>query len=149
MFKVAFRVAYRIKGRCPRHLAYDPVKDEQGGIKGECTACYKLLNAYRAYLTLREAIEKFETTVQPCVTPKNARGKSGDGPRTSAPGLSLPLVQRRTPAGGNSIAPEALLNYAVEKVEQFDDLRTARGIVNGLLISLVFWTCLGAVLWRS
>ena len=41
------------------------------------------------------------------------------------------------------------LNYASEKDEQFDDLRAARGIVNGLLISLVFWTCLGAVLWRS
>jgi hypothetical protein len=107
MFKVAFRVAYCIKGRCPRHLAYNPVKDEQGGIKGECTACYKLLNAYRAYLALREAMEKFETTVQPFITLKKARGKSVDGSHTSAPGLSLPLVQRRTPVGGNSIAPEA------------------------------------------
>ena len=42
-----------------------------------------------------------------------------------------------------------LLNYPSEKDEQFDGLRPARGIVNGLLISLVFWTCLGAVLWRS
>jgi len=107
MFKVAFQVAYRIKGRCPRHLAYNPVKDGQGGIKGECTACYELLKAYRAYLTLREAIEKFETTVQPFITPKKARGNRVDGPHTSAPGLSLPLVQRRTPASGNSIAPEA------------------------------------------
>ncbi len=80
MFKMAFRVAYRIKGRCPRHLAYNPVKDEQGRIKGECTACYELLNAYRAYLTLREGIEKFETTVQPFITPKKARGKRVDDP---------------------------------------------------------------------
>jgi hypothetical protein len=36
MFKVAFRVAYRIKGRCSRHPSYNPVKDEQGGIKGGC-----------------------------------------------------------------------------------------------------------------
>ena len=33
MFKMAVRVAYRIEGRCPRHRAYNPVKDEQGGIK--------------------------------------------------------------------------------------------------------------------
>jgi hypothetical protein len=107
MFKVAFRVAYRIKGRCSRHLTYNPVKDEQGGIKGECKACYELLNAYRAYLTLRGAIEKFEATVQPFITPKKVRRKSVDGPHTSAPELSLPLAGRRTPASGNSIAPEA------------------------------------------
>ncbi len=107
MFKMAFRVAYRIKGRCSRHLAYNPVKDERGGIKGECTACYELLKAYRAYLTLREAIEKFETTVQPFITPKKARGKSVDGSHISSPGLSLPLPQRRIPQSGSSIAPEA------------------------------------------
>ena len=44
MFKMAVRVAYRIEGRCPRHRAYNPAKDEQGGIKGECPACYELLN---------------------------------------------------------------------------------------------------------
>ncbi len=62
MFKMAVRVAYRIEGRCPRHRAYNPIKEEQGGIKGECPACYELLNAYRAYLAFREAIEKFEET---------------------------------------------------------------------------------------
>jgi len=107
MFKMAFRVVYRIKGRCSRHLAYNPVKDEQGGIKGECTECYELLNAYRAYLTLRQAIEKFEITVRPFITPKKARGKSVDGPRISASELPLPLAQRRTHKSGNSIAPEA------------------------------------------
>ena len=61
MFKMAVRVAYRIEGRCPRHRAYNPVKDEQGGIKGECPTCYELLNAYRAYLSFREAIEKTTT----------------------------------------------------------------------------------------
>ena len=89
MFKMAFRVAYRIKGWCPRHLAYNPVKDEQEGIKGECTACYELLNAYRTYLTFREAIEKFETKVQPFITSKKARGKSVNGSHATAFLLSL------------------------------------------------------------
>ena len=44
MFKMAFRVVYRIKGRCSRHPAYNPVKDEQGGIKGGCEECYALLH---------------------------------------------------------------------------------------------------------
>jgi hypothetical protein len=98
MFKMAVRVAYRIEGRCPRHRAYNPVKDEQGGIKGECPVCYELLNAYRAYLGFREAIEKFETRVHPFITTKKARGGGVNGSRTS---------QRRTPANGSLIAPEA------------------------------------------
>jgi hypothetical protein len=108
MFNMAFRVVYRIKGRCSRHPAYNPVKDEQGGIKGECPACYELLNAYRAYLAFREAIERFVTKVQPFITTKKARGGGAKGPRTSAPELSLPVALRRTPANGNLIAPEAL-----------------------------------------
>ena len=107
MFKMAVRVAYRIKGRCSRHLAYNPVKDEQGGIKGECQACYELLNAYRAYLTLREAIEKFETKVHPFIITKKARGGGVKDSRTSAPELSLPVARLRTPANGNLILPEA------------------------------------------
>jgi hypothetical protein len=107
MFKMAFKVAYRIEGRCPRHCAYNPVKDEQGGIKGECPACYELLNAYRAYLTFREAIAKFETMVHPFITPKKARGGGAYGSRTSAPELSLPVTRRRTTANNNLIAPEA------------------------------------------
>jgi hypothetical protein len=106
MFKVAFRVAYRIEGRCPRHRAYNPVKDEQGGIRGECPACYELLNAYRAYLAFREAIQKFETMVHPFITTKKARG-GVNGSRTSAPELSLPVARRRTAANGELIAPEA------------------------------------------
>ena len=57
MFKMAFRVVYRINGRCSRHPAYNPVKDEQEGIKGGCKECYALLIAYRAYLAFREAIK--------------------------------------------------------------------------------------------
>ena len=108
MFKMAVRVAYRIEGRCPRHRAYNPVKDEQGGIKGECPGCYELLNAYRAYLTFREAIEKFETMVHPFITTKKARGGGAKGSLTSAPELSLPVARRHTPANGNLIAPESL-----------------------------------------
>lgn len=107
MFKMAVRVAYRIEGRCPRHRAYNPVKDEQGGIKGECPACYELLNAYRAYLTFRRAIEKFETMVYPFITTKKVRGVGVNGSRASAPELSLPVARRRTPANGNLNAPEA------------------------------------------
>jgi hypothetical protein len=87
MFKMAVRIAYRIEGRCSRHRAYNPMKDEQGGIKGECAACYELLNAYRAYLAFREAIEKFETMVHPFITTKKARGGSVNGSRTSATGI--------------------------------------------------------------
>ena len=108
MFKLAVRVEYRIKGRCSRHLAYNPVKDEQGGIKGECKGCYELLKAYRAYLTLREAIEEFETAVQPFITIKKARGKSVHDAPPSAPELSLPVSRRTTPPIGNLIVPGAL-----------------------------------------
>jgi hypothetical protein len=72
MFKMAFRVVCRIKGRCSRHPAYNPVKDEQGGIKGGCEECHALFH------------------------------------------------------GG----------------------MPAKGIVIAHLFSLVFWTCLGAALWR-
>jgi hypothetical protein len=84
------------------------MKDEQGGIKGECTACYELLNAYRAYLTFREAIEEFETMVHPFITTKKVRGEGARDSRTSAPELSLPVARWRTPANGNLIALEAL-----------------------------------------
>ncbi len=107
MFKMAVRVAYRIEGRCPRHRAYNPIKEEQGGIKGECPACYELLNAYRAYLAFREAIEKFETMVHPFITTKKARGGGAYGSCTSAPESSLPVGRRSTTANGNLIAPEA------------------------------------------
>ena len=81
---MAFRVVYRIKGRCSRHPAYNPVKDEQGGIKGGCEECHALFRAYRAYLAFREAIEEFETTVQLFITNKQARGRSGEVRRASA-----------------------------------------------------------------
>jgi hypothetical protein len=107
MFKMAVRVAYRIEGRCSRHRAYNPMKDEQGGIKGECPACYELLNAYRAYQAFREAIEKFETKVHPFIITKKARGGGVNSSRMSAPELSLPVVRRRTPANSNLNATEA------------------------------------------
>ena len=108
MFKVAFRVVYRIRGRCSRHPAYNPVKDEQGGIKGGCEECHALFRAYRAYLAFREAIEEFETTVQIFITDKQAPGKSGNSSHASASELSVPSTRRRTRGIGNSIAPEVL-----------------------------------------
>jgi len=78
MFKVAFRLVYRIRGRCSRHPAYNPAKDELAGIKGGCQECFGLFQAYRACLTLPEAIGAFETTVHSFITNKQARGKRGD-----------------------------------------------------------------------
>jgi hypothetical protein len=108
MFKVAFRVVYRIRGRCPRHPAYNPVKDEQGGIKGGCEECYALFHAYRSYLALREAIVEFETTVQSFITNKQARGRSGDVHRASAPAVLLRSTRRHTEGNGEGLALEVL-----------------------------------------
>ena len=108
MFKMAFRIVYRIKGRCSRHPAYNPVKDEQGGIKGGCEECYALLQTHRAYLTFRESIVEFETTVHSFITNKQARGRSGDVPLASAPAVSLRSRRRRTEKYGDEIAPEVL-----------------------------------------
>ena len=109
MFKLAFRVVYRIKGRCPRHPAYNPVKDEQGGIKGGCEECQSLFRAYRAYLQqVHEAIEEFETTVQFFITNKQARGRNGDARRAFAPELSLPPTRRHISGNGEAFAPEVL-----------------------------------------
>ena len=108
MFKMSFRVVYRINGRCSRHPAYNPVKDEQGGIKGGCEECHALFRAYRAYLAFREAIVEFETTVQLFITDKQVRGRSGNVPRSSASQSSFPSTRRRTRGIGDSIAPEVL-----------------------------------------
>ena len=104
---MAFRVVYRIKGRCSRHPAYNPVEDEQGGNKGGCNECEALLNAYRACLAFREAIEEFETAVQLLlVTNKKARGKGVDFFRAFTPELSVSHAQRCTQGNCKSIAPE-------------------------------------------
>jgi hypothetical protein len=85
MFKLAVRIDYRIKGRCPWHPAYNPMKDEQAGIRGGCAACHELLDAYRAYLALREAIERFETAARPFIAARKARGRSVQGSCPSTP----------------------------------------------------------------
>jgi len=76
MLKLAVRAEYRIKGRCSRHPAYNPVKDEQGGIRGGCKSCHELLNAYWAYVALRKAMEEFETTAQPFLAIKKPRKRA-------------------------------------------------------------------------
>jgi hypothetical protein len=108
MLKVAFRVVYRIKGRCSRHPAYNPVRDEQGGIKGGCEECYALFHAYRSYITLREAIVDFETTVHSFITNKQSRGRTGDVPRAFAPAVSLRSTPRRPQGNGDALALEVL-----------------------------------------
>jgi hypothetical protein len=107
MFKMAFRLVYRIKGRCSRHPAYNPVKDEQGGIKGGCEECQSLLGAYRAYLALRESIEEFHSVVQRFITNKQALSSGGGIPSVSAPELSLTSPRRRSRVSGNADAQEA------------------------------------------
>ena len=111
MFKVAFRLVYRIRGRCSRHPAYNPAKDEQAGIKGGCQECYGLFQAYRACLTLREAIGVFETTVHSFITNKQARGRRGDH-CAFVPEAPPRLVRRRTQKDGDAIAPEVLTDPA-------------------------------------
>ena len=111
MFKMAVRVAYRIEGRCPRHRAYNPVKDEQAGIKGGSQERYGLFQAYRACLTLREAIGAFETTVHSFITNKQARGRRGDH-YAFVPEAPLRQVRRRTQNDGDAIVPEVLSDRA-------------------------------------
>jgi hypothetical protein len=111
MFKVAFRLVYRIRGRCSRHPAYNPAKDELAGIKGGCQECFGLFQAYRACLTLREAIGAFETTVHSFITNKQARGRRGDH-RAFVPEAPPRLVRRRTQKDGDAIAPEVLTDPA-------------------------------------
>jgi hypothetical protein len=83
------------------------VKDDQGGIKGGCEECHALFHAYRAYLAFREAIEDFETTVHSFITNKQARGRSGEVHRSSAPVVSLRST-RRPQGNGDALAPEVL-----------------------------------------
>ena len=90
MFKLAVRVDYRIKGRCPRHPAYNPIKDEQAGIRGGCKACHELLDAYHGYLALREAIERFEAAAHPFIAVRKARRKNVQCVRPMAQELPLP-----------------------------------------------------------
>ena len=107
MFKLAVRFDYRIKGRCPRHPAYNPIKDEQAGIRGGCVACHELLDAYRAYLALREAIEHFETTAQPFITAKKTPRKRVQASLLSMPELPLRAGPGIIPVNGNLVSPEA------------------------------------------
>jgi hypothetical protein len=139
MFKVAFRLVYRIRGRCSRHPAYNPVKDEQAGIKGGCQECYGLFQAYRACLTLREAIGAFETTVHSFITTSR---------RAEGAGTSAHLCRRHhcdwRGGGARRMAMLSLqrcsVNQASENNEMFDSLAPTKGILLGLLISTLFWT---------
>jgi hypothetical protein len=67
--------------------------------------------AYRACLTLREAIGAFETTVHSFITNKQARGRRGDH-RAFVPEAPPRLVRRRTQNDGDAIVPEVLSDRA-------------------------------------
>jgi hypothetical protein len=50
------------------------------------------------------------------------------------------------------MATSSLLRFSLiqlsEEGEMYDSLAPAKGILFGILISMVFWTCLGLALWR-
>jgi hypothetical protein len=84
-----------------------PREGRASGIKGGCQECYGLFQAYRACLTLREAIGAFETTVHSFITNKQVRGRCGDQ-RAFVPEAPLRLARRRSQEDGDAIAPEVL-----------------------------------------
>ena len=49
----------RWKGRCSRHPRYDPAEDGEGGIRGGCPRCLRLLEIHDQHRKLREMIREF------------------------------------------------------------------------------------------
>jgi len=43
-------IRWRWKGKCPKHVRYNPAKDGEGGIKGACPHCRMLYHIFRAHL---------------------------------------------------------------------------------------------------
>jgi len=39
-------IRWRWKGKCPKHVRYNPAKDGEGGIKGACPHCRMLLKVH-------------------------------------------------------------------------------------------------------
>ncbi|HEV1992479.1 MAG TPA: hypothetical protein VGR34_06410 [Candidatus Dormibacteraeota bacterium] len=42
-------IRYRWKGKCPKHVRYDPAKTGEGGIKGACPTCSLLFEVFKAH----------------------------------------------------------------------------------------------------
>jgi hypothetical protein len=41
------KMKLKIKASCPRHRGYNPEKDGEGGIKGNCAGCLAILGVFR------------------------------------------------------------------------------------------------------
>ncbi len=106
MLKLAVRAEYRIKGRCSRHPAYNPVKDEQGGIRGECRSCHELLMPIGPMW--REARRWRSSKPRLSRSSPLRRREEADGPPAAAPASPTPIAQRQRPENANLIDPEAL-----------------------------------------
>jgi len=49
----------RWKGRCARHPRYDPALDGEGGVRGGCTRCLRLLEIHEHHARLIAMMRSF------------------------------------------------------------------------------------------
>jgi hypothetical protein len=49
----------RWKGRCSRHPRYDPATDGEGGVRGGCTRCLRLLEIHEQHAKLVELMRGY------------------------------------------------------------------------------------------
>jgi hypothetical protein len=49
----------RWKGRCSRHPRYDPASDGEGGVRGGCTRCLRLLEIHEQHARLVGLMRSF------------------------------------------------------------------------------------------
>jgi hypothetical protein len=49
----------RWKGRCSRHPRYDPASDGEGGVRGGCTRCLRLLEIHEHHARLMGLMRSF------------------------------------------------------------------------------------------
>ncbi|MGD0620519.1 MAG: hypothetical protein ABSB67_23035 [Bryobacteraceae bacterium] len=49
----------RWKGRCSRHPRYDPATDGEGGVRGGCPRCLRLLEIHEQHAKLVELMRGF------------------------------------------------------------------------------------------
>lgn len=53
-------IRWRWKGKCPRHVRYNPAKDGEGGIKGACPHCRMLFQVFKAHLATLGSASVFD-----------------------------------------------------------------------------------------
>ncbi|HZU24377.1 MAG TPA: hypothetical protein VFA04_02590 [Bryobacteraceae bacterium] len=70
----------RWKGRCSKHPRYDPAEDGEGGIRGGCQRCLRLLDIYQQHGRLVRLMREFgplrERGAQKLVTSADRRQTS-------------------------------------------------------------------------